>query len=303
MANAKKIGSDLDFLKISRLLNVLLQSDTTINLTTALTALSQIGYDSQKLRAVIFDGTSNKSLLQNNDISIDGTMGGATPLDTLVPSQKAVNTYVTAALAGISSGVVIRGSYTITASPASYPRGTAATAVNATQVGNGSGTANAIKAGNAWYVKGGKNTIGSGPQNVNTGDLLIALVDNAGLTDADWLILEKNDDSASTTVEGVVQLATQAETEAKTVTTKAVTPSGLVNFALKFQGVITGDGTTASFTITHGLGSRGVIVQVIEAQGVYSEILVEIERTTLNTVVVVFAGAPAVNTNYTVSIV
>ena len=37
--------------------------------------------------------------------------------------------------------------------------------------------------------------------------------------------------SASTSVEGTVELATQAETEAQTDTVRAVTPSGLVNFA------------------------------------------------------------------------
>lgn len=58
--------------------------------------------------------------------------------------------------------------------------------------------------------------------------------------------------TASTTVEGKVELATVAEAQARTDTARAVTPSGLADFARLATGSYTGDGTTSQ-AIT-GLG-------------------------------------------------
>lgn len=70
----------------------------------------------------------------------------------------------------------------------------------------------------------------------------------------------------------------------------------------KYIGTITGDGTATSFTITHGLNSRDVIVNVYDAS-TYEEIITDIVRTSTNAITVSFAVAPTVGTNYSVVII
>lgn len=107
MANPKKVNSDLDFQKSSKLLNALLQSGTTSNLTSILTALGQLAYDTQLLRCYIRDSTGNRKLLQDNDISIDTTLGGSTPSDSVLASQKAIKAYITSLGVGLAYTPVV----------------------------------------------------------------------------------------------------------------------------------------------------------------------------------------------------
>lgn len=67
---------------------------------------------------------------------------------------------------------------------------------------------------------------------------------------------------ATTTVKGIVELATTAEVQAKTDTTRAVTPSGLVDFTRKYTTTI---GGSTSITVTHNLGSQWVTAQAFDA--------------------------------------
>ena len=67
----------------------------------------------------------------------------------------------------------------------------------------------------------------------------------------------------------------------------------------KYVGTITGDGTTTSFTITHNLSSRDVIVQVYD-NATYATVLVDVTRNTTNTVQIDFATAPIVDKVYKV---
>lgn len=54
-----------------------------------------------------------------------------------------------------------------------------------------------------------------------------------------------------------------------------------------------GNGAATSFVITHNLGTRDVMVQVYTNSGSYDEVEVDIQRTSINTVTVIFATAPA----------
>jgi hypothetical protein len=56
-----------------------------------------------------------------------------------------------------------------------------------------------------------------------------------------------------------------------------------------------GDGSSTTITVSHGLGTRDVIVQVYEAGSPYSEIIVEVKRSTTSAVDLVFAAAPTSN--------
>lgn len=69
--------------------------------------------------------------------------------------------------------------------------------------------------------------------------------------------------TATTTTEGKVELATQAETEARTDTARAVTPSGLANFGLR-QVFTIGDGSATSIAVTHNYGHKNAISQVFQ---------------------------------------
>ncbi len=174
---------------------------------------------------------------------------------------------------------------------------------------------------------------------VEIGDVLIAEKASATL-EADWTIVNKNLDAASiktsyesnsntnaytdadqttvgnqsgtntgdeaaasTTVSGTSELATQTETEAKSDSTRTVTPAGLSNFAIKKTGTITGDGTVISFAITHSLGTRNVTVEVSDSATPFDTVETSVERNTLNQVTIKFASAPAVGENFDVTIV
>ena len=67
---------------------------------------------------------------------------------------------------------------------------------------------NAIQANDSFRITAAGSV---GAQTVNADDLLIALVDAPGQTDANWQILESNRDQASETVKGVAKIVSQTE--------------------------------------------------------------------------------------------
>ena len=91
-----------------------------------------------------------------------------------------------------------------------------------------------------------------------------------GTDDINFTEFAQNVPDATDTVKGKVELATQAETEAKTDTTRAVTPAGLVNFLKKtgtevqgailyFDGTnwnVLAPGSTGEFLKTNGAGAN-----------------------------------------------
>jgi hypothetical protein len=53
-----------------------------------------------------------------------------------------------------------------------------------------------------------------------------------------------------------------------------------------------GDGSATSYTITHNLGTRDVIVTVYEASGSYAEVVCDVNHATTNTITLLFSVAP-----------
>jgi len=92
---------------------------------------------------------------------------------------------------------------------------------------------------------------------------------------------------------GVVELATQAEAQAKTDTTRAVTAASIADFSRKYVGTI-GNGTLTDLPVTHGLGSQFVTAQVFDAT---SNAMVECDVVLTSATVTTFTFAVAPTTN------
>lgn len=103
--------------------------------------------------------------------------------------------------------------------------------------------------------------------------------------------------AATETVAGVLEIATQAETNAATDDVRALTPlkassASWLSQARKFNY---GDGSATQYTITHNLNTRDVTVQVVRVAAPYDTVIVDVERDSLNSVVLRHAVAPSSN--------
>jgi hypothetical protein len=142
-----------------------------------------------------------------------------------------------------------------------------------------------------------------------TDNFVLSAVDNSAtdLTTEDYILVHKDStgnvgrvkytdipgvgDAATTAQSGIVELATNAETRAGTSTTRVLTPSNLSD--IKYIATI-GDGTATSYTVTHGLGSRRVMVQMYDSSS-YETVYAQVVRTTTTAITVDFNNAPAAN--------
>lgn len=102
-------------------------------------------------------------------------------------------------------------------------------------------------------------------------------------------------DNATTGQRGVVELATNTETITGTDTGRAVTPAGVeAHYDSKNHAENIGDGTATSYSVTHSLATRDVVVQVYD-NSTYETVFTDVVRTDANTVTITFASAPAAN--------
>ena len=142
-----------------------------------------------------------------------------------------------------------------------------------------------------------------------TDNFVLSATDNSAtdLTEEDFILVHKDSSgnvgrvkytdipgvgtAATTTQSGIVELATNAETRTGTSTTRVLTPSNLSD--IKYIATI-GDGTATSYTVTHGLGSRRVMVQMYDSSS-YETVYAQVVRTTTTAITVDFNSAPAAN--------
>lgn len=103
--------------------------------------------------------------------------------------------------------------------------------------------------------------------------------------------------AASESVAGKAEIATQGETDTGTDDARIVTPAKLAGWAgrVKSYAATFGDGSSTSYTITHNLGSKDVIVQVFETGGNEREVGCEKRLASTNAVTLLFNSAPASN--------
>ena len=118
-----------------------------------------------------------------------------------------------------------------------------------------------------------------------------------GTTALTWSTFGTGVGSASESAAGVLEIATQAETDAGTDDARAVTPLKLANsaFATKKFNANIGDGSATSYAITHNLNTRDVEVEVYRNSGNYDTVLAEVQRTSVNSITILFDTAPAAN--------
>lgn len=221
------------------------------------------------------NGTGNSiSNIETADFAsgvIDTSTSLASNSDTKIPTQKAVKAYVDGLVTGLLD---YKGALDASASP-NYP---------------------AASKGDVYRISVAGKVGGASGTTVEVGDEIIANADNAGGTEASvgtsWDKIQGNINPASTTVAGYVELATQAEAEAKSSSTLAVTPASLTTFTRKYTATI-GDGSTTAIAVTHGLGSIDQVSSVRDATTnveVFCDVTYGATTTTFT-----FATAPASN--------
>ena len=124
----------------------------------------------KKFLTSVGDGTNSTAPAYSLDFSTDGTLAGNS--DTIIPSQKAIKTYVDGSVAGLLD---YRGGYD--ASGNTYP------------VAGGSGTAGAVLKGDMWIISVA-GTLGG--EAVQVGDSIIANIDTPAQTASNWNHLNAN---------------------------------------------------------------------------------------------------------------
>jgi hypothetical protein len=110
--------------------------------------------------------------------------------------------------------------------------------------------------------------------------------------------------AASTTVAGIIEIATQGEVDAGVAANLAVTPQTLAGYAGRLRKVSQtfGDGSATQYDITHGLNTLDVQVSVFKnSTGVDHG--VQVTRTNVNTVRLNFDGTAPTSDEFRVVII
>jgi hypothetical protein len=194
--------------------------------------------------------------------------------DTKAPTQQSVKAYADGLL-GAADAMTFKGVIDCSANP-NYPSAV---------------TGDFYKVSVAGKIGGASGVV------VQAGDALLCIADNAGGTQASvgtsWTILQVNTEDATTDLKGIVELATQAEAQAKSSSTVVLTPASVADFTRKATGTI-GDGTNTSYAVTHGLGSQFVTAQVYE-ESTDAQVECDIVLTSDTQSTFTFAVAPTTN--------
>jgi len=119
-----------------------------------------------------------------------------------------------------------------------------------------------VPAGATYIISDTTNGTIVGTKTVRVGDMLIALVANPGQDDNNWAIIERNDDLATEDNPGLIEIATQAETDAGTDDQRAVTPLKLKTALTDWdvRKINAGDGLTEAVE-TNGSKTINVVAE------------------------------------------
>lgn len=191
--------------------------------------------------------------------------------DTRIPTQKAVKAFIASQVSGVAKPM---GGIDCSTNP-NYP---------------------AANVGEFYRITVAGLIGGASGLNVEIGDEIHCFVTSAtgsqATVGANWTVVQANVSQATQAVLGLLAIATQAETEAKANTQKAVVPADLVNFPIKKTATI-GDGTTAAIVVTDNLNTLDKVAEIRDAS-TNAKILVDVIYA-LNTTTFTFGLAPALN--------
>jgi hypothetical protein len=118
-----------------------------------------------------------------------------------------------------------------------------------------------------------------------------------GTTAVAWAVFGTSAPSASEITAGVAEIATQAELDAGTDDQRIVTPAKLANWSGRLRKVSAniGDGSALTYTVTHNLNTRDVVARVFPNSGQFDDVEVDVQRISVNAVVLTFASVIASN--------
>jgi len=118
-----------------------------------------------------------------------------------------------------------------------------------------------------------------------------------GTTAQTWASFGTSAPAASETVAGIIEIATQAETDAGSSDLLAITPLKLATYSgrLRRATLTFGDGSATVYTHTHNLNTEDVLCEVYRTSGNKDSIIVDTDRTSVNAVRYTFAVAPTSN--------
>lgn len=156
----------------------------------------------------------------------------------------------------------------------------------------------AADAGHLYKISVAGKIGGAAGVDVQQGDTVTCFVDGTlagtqAVVGANWIVSQANVDAATQTVQGLTQYATAAETKAKSITTKSVTPGSLADFPIS-QEILFGNAVLTTFTIPHGRGSTKVDASVYDAatgEKRYPKIVIDATNVTISGYIV----APTLN--------
>jgi hypothetical protein len=273
---------------------------TTIKINTNAVTLGKI----QQIAALRVLGNLSGGTADVAEVTVITDMASSS--STTLATSSAIKTYIDANIGALGN---LEGGWS--AASGTFPVGSSPVA----------GT----KAGDYWYVTTAGTTGGVA---FNLGDVIIAKINNASTTLAsDWVQLEVNRDQATETILGLVEIATQTETNDGLSDTAAVTPlklagrsatetrTGIAELATqaetntgtddarivtplklktnlatyKHSGnvVVT---TAGNYTVTHNLGTTDLMVRVADSAG--ETVFCDVTTTSANVVTLAFSGSP-----------
>jgi hypothetical protein len=251
---------------------------------------------------------------QLSDLDFGGIARVLNLLDAVSPQEPATLAQLRSAIEGIawkdsvrvdattnitiaSPGATING-VTMVANDRVLPRAQTAQSENGIYIWNGPSTpmTRALDASTSDELEGATVTVEEGP---NAGSTFRQTQVNFTLGSGNvvWAPFGTSAPSASETTAGVAEIATQVETDTGADDLRIVTPLKLATWSgrkLKFSQSV-GDGSATSILVTHNLNTRDVQVQVYRNSGNFDTVNVEVQRTSVNSVTLIFAAAPAAN--------
>lgn len=145
-------------------------------------------------------------------------------------------------------------------------------------------------------VESAITTVEEGTANAGTTWRQTAVNVTLGTTSLAWTSFGTVAPAASETTAGVIEIATQAETDAGTDDARAITPLKLANYAgrAKRFAASFGDGSATQFDIVHNLGTTDVVVSV-RRNSDGRHVTAQVTSLNSTTVRINFNVAPALN--------